>query len=255
MKMTYGKSREDLTGIIAQYSEIEFISGLTRSTIPLLHYWNNPKDRLQYLGDKIGLGIDINDLDIHFEYPVESISGAKSSYSDLMILSSSFAMGIEGKATEPPSMSISTWKKSVKQSQMVLEHWLNLIRSITNTSIKFDSEALGDIGYQILHRVASVCSIKRDRKIVLYQLFDLGENKWHDRHIEQLRNAKNHLDPHNSVEFRVHKIGLKITDRYTELCQEFDGEELSETEMASKVRYELIHGNLFKQENCSLEKL
>ena len=140
---------------------------VTRSTLPLVAYW-------------IEQGLRRGQA-YHFEYTVPSVARARPSHTDLMIVASHSAEAIEGKSTEPRYETVGEWSaKPGALRQSALGHWLKIIRGVTKVE-----PASGDVDncvYQMVHRLASVCSIERSRRRLTYQIFRVGDSHdWYPR--------------------------------------------------------------------------
>lgn len=143
---------------------------LTRSTIPLLAYWADPLPRLAALGR--ALGVDPGDpVRLHLEFQVPSLGRAKPSHTDLMVVSPGLAVAIEGKSTEPTYPTVTEWlAQGGPNRETVLGHWLGLIRSVSRA----DPGEVGHLTYQMVHRLASLCSVEAPRRALVYQVFEVG---------------------------------------------------------------------------------
>src|SRR5207244_3444061 len=78
---------------------------LSRSTAPLLAYWQDPQIRLTNLAAALSAP-DLENAIQNFEYPVPS-SGGKASFTDLMLTTNTTMVAIEGKWREPMDESVS----------------------------------------------------------------------------------------------------------------------------------------------------
>ena len=99
----------DFSSLVASYTSKELASP-KRSTVPLLSYWGNPEgSRLRDLCANLGCNPS-GSLEFHFEFPVPVQHGVgKPSFTDLMILSPTFAIAIEAKYTEPAYQTVMEW--------------------------------------------------------------------------------------------------------------------------------------------------
>lgn len=102
------KMVRDFSSLVASYTSKELASP-KRSTVPLLVYWANPEDRLRDLCANLGCNPS-GPLEFHFEFPVPVQHGVgKPSFTDLKILSPTFAIAIEAKYTEPAYQTVKEW--------------------------------------------------------------------------------------------------------------------------------------------------
>lgn len=155
--------------IVDKYGKNEFKSPY-RSTIPLLvlfksEVWNNfgliadsDKDKIKYF----------------FEWETKVVKGkGRASCTDLMIISDDVCIAVEAKRTEPPYESVKKWLGNSENKMLVLEGWLEIIKAKTKNTI--DLELINDLPYQLIHRVASACLLKKDNTNVAYLVFDLNK--------------------------------------------------------------------------------
>ena len=160
--------------MFSSHPDNEF-KNLTRSTLPLLAYW---KDEAAVLA-LIGSACEINDLvtaSVTDEFPTPSATSRdKASFTDVMVVSRSTAVAIEGKWTEPRYETVSDWLSRGDQSNRnkVLAHWLTLIR---HRATNLKETGVADVPYQMIHRTASACAFVDKRPVVLYQIFRDGKH-------------------------------------------------------------------------------
>jgi hypothetical protein len=158
---------EQLVKLLPSYA----VATPVRSTVPLVDFWRTPKARLTQLSAAIGVAL-APPIDLCFEYPVRVQRGrGKASFTDLMIVSSSAVVGIEAKFTEPRPEIVGDWLGDPPQVRRgkVLDGWLDLIRNASGTSLR--AAHVKDLPYQLIHRTASVCSVSRPIRAVVYQVF------------------------------------------------------------------------------------
>lgn len=177
----------------------ESVNSKKTSSLPLVQFWkpNYSKEGLSELAEtfleRCGLSSNFGKPAFCFEYPVPANGGkGKASMTDLMILTDSYAIAIEAKWTECKRKyeTIKEWKKSgdVENHKKVLNGWIEYIDAYlkdrgSNRKMKI-ADAIEEIPYQLLHRVASACyaachATKERHKakaIVVYHLFyDIGK--------------------------------------------------------------------------------
>lgn len=146
---------------------------LTRSTIPLLSYWQRIDVR-HVLSQQLGL-VDINDADHEFEHatPVRKPGRGKASMTDLLLRSNRTAIAIEAKWNEPRYPTVHQWKSQGHERNKghVLRHWLHMLEGFCEQAI--DQSAIGGVVYQLLHRSASACRAAGPHRsaVVLYLIF------------------------------------------------------------------------------------
>lgn len=157
--------------LIYKFNVKEFKSPY-RSTIPLLALYK-AKPYFHF-----GLASDTETMKakyvFEFETPVAKGKGAPSC-TDLMIVYSSTCIAIEAKWTEPPYSTVKQWLGESSNKRQVLEGWLEIISSLSGIFLHYDTVA--GLPYQLIHRVASACSLKRANTNVVYLCFDLSAAK------------------------------------------------------------------------------
>ena len=167
MRCFYGSySPQSFVTILHQMSDSEF--KLSRSTVPSLHYWREPQLSLARVLEAIGLSADAAGT-LCFEYPVASLGRNKPSFSDLMYVSTYGSIAFEAKSTEPLGETGKQWLEKKNHSgnaTSVLRHWLALIERVTGRA---SVDAIQDLPYQMIHRVASLCSVDASRRVLMYQ--------------------------------------------------------------------------------------
>jgi hypothetical protein len=214
MKLCHGLPGSlDFETLLWTLPDKEFCN-LTRSTIPLLYYWSDPRDRLNFICDKLGVAADSEGA-LCFEYPVKSVGRNKPSFTDLMYISEKLALGIEAKSTEPRYEDLKTWIKKGSSSENrrnVIEHWLEIIQKLTRHNSA--SASVGNLVYQMIHRMASVCSVNAASHKLIYQIFAF-EILAID-YEASLRELKSALDPHDMISMYVHEVHLKRTAFFEE---------------------------------------
>ena len=91
---------------------------LTRSTLPLLAYWKVRAAVLGLIGSACGIS-DLASATVTEEFPTPSAAPHdKASFTDVMVASSSTALAIEGKWTEPRYEIVSDWlKRGIKATE------------------------------------------------------------------------------------------------------------------------------------------
>jgi hypothetical protein len=190
-----------------------------RSTVPLVDYWRAPEQRLQDLWERLRVRQPGN-TEMHFEYEVPVQRGrGKSSFTDLMIVTDDVAVAIEAKFTEPRYESVATWLGGAPTTNRVdvLEGWLCAIETAVEASIPRD--AVRDLPYQLIHRTASVCCVRRRKRIVVYQVF--GDSPA-DHYAGDLRRLAAGIAAPDRIAFVVLGCASRSTDRYARLEERWD---------------------------------
>jgi hypothetical protein len=157
-----------------------------RSTLPLVDFWRTPEARLAQLSAAIGVAL-LPPIELCFEFPVPVQRGrGNSSFTDLMIIANSAAVAIEAKLTGPRYQTAGDWLRDPpgENRNEVLEGWLDLIRDATGTSLSV--REVKDLPYQLIHRTASVCSVLRPVRAVVYQVFAEGLPEYYVNDLSKL---------------------------------------------------------------------
>lgn len=149
----------DYEQLLYSLPDTEF-KNLTRSTIPLLDAWRDPKSAVEMLTPTVAL--DPSHTQAHFEFTVPSLGRARASATDVMVTSDGTAIGIEAKSTEPMYETVGEWLAGgAANRRRVLDHWCELIGCSPSTEID-------RCVYQMVHRLASVCSLRASSTHLLY---------------------------------------------------------------------------------------
>ncbi|HEV8512474.1 MAG TPA: hypothetical protein VGQ59_04330 [Cyclobacteriaceae bacterium] len=157
--------------IVEKYGSNEFKSPY-RSTIPLLVLFKNQK------WNNFGLIENSDETNakyiFEFETPVKKGNGGPSC-TDLIIEYQNACIAIESKRTEPPYETVKNWLGDSNNRKLVLEGWLEMIGDYIKN--KIDARLINDLPYQLVHRVASACSMGKLKTKVVYLGFDLDKTK------------------------------------------------------------------------------
>ncbi|RZJ34733.1 MAG: hypothetical protein EOO51_08375 [Flavobacterium sp.] len=166
-----GQPLNSIDEIYFKFGRKEFKSPF-RSTIPLIVlYKNNQIPDFKYLNETPSI---ISRKTFEYQTNVRKGRGLPSC-TDLMIENQDFCIAIESKRSEPPYQKVESWLKINLNRELVLEGWLEIINSHLRLNISL--KEIGGLPYQLIHRVASACSIGKKDTIVLYAGFDLDEVK------------------------------------------------------------------------------
>jgi hypothetical protein len=225
-----------------------------RSTIPLLEYWRPSCNRLDGLWHRIDCPpAAVSEL--HFEYEVRVAAGrGKASYTDLMILADEVAVGIEAKFTEPPYEPVAVWlerkpthngcdsrseNNQYRNNRLeVLNGWLHAIQKVTSRCIEL--EAIRELPYQLIHRTASVCSVERPRRCLLYQVFSNEPPAYYG---DLLHTWARILGDCHELGLWVFWCRLRRSETYLRLEARWES---GERELGEQVRSELLTGSLLE---------
>jgi hypothetical protein len=210
-----------------------------RSTVPLLDFWRNPADRLEQFGPAVH-STPLLSATLSFEYPVAVRRGrGKASYTDLMITSESTAIAVEAKFTEPRYENVRDWlgTTSSENRRDVLAGWLDCISGIAAKPVEVAE--VSNIPYQLIHRTASVCSLVRRERIVVYQLFGASDLDVYRRDLTALHT----LVSTAAIRFVIVACPFKKSVRYVELEAAWHRGERHD--LSGRVRQALLDGPLF----------
>ena len=229
----------DFPKLVDSYSEHELASP-RRSTVPLLAFWAHAGARFRELAAHVGLDPS-EPVEFCFELPVPVQQGkGKASFTNLMILSSSFAVAIEAKYTEPPYETVKKWlsKPGKENREVVLEGWLCLIERATGVRLRVAQ--LADHPYQLIHRTASACFPQVRRRWVMYQLF--SKSALPD-YLEHLSGVRCLLCSQEGLSFGVLLSPPKASAEYSEIEARWKA---GERDLSREVRAGLLSETLFK---------
>lgn len=196
--------------LYCKYNKKEFKSPF-RSTIPLiLLFKNNILQDLELLKS-----VDKDNLNYIFEYETPVCKGkGKASCTDLMIENNDLGIAIEAKRTEDKYETVEKWlsKGNKENKKEVLCGWLELIEK--HLDIKIDSKNIEKLPYQLIHRVASACSLSRKQTSVIYIGFDL-KPKMKEYYLKCLNDISSILN--NKLDFYLITYGIQKSERQIEL--------------------------------------
>lgn len=230
-------------------SNIYDFSKIDCSTVKLLDYWRDYEKVLSVI--KENLGVLINNYKICFEYPVKSIGRAKASFTDIMIFTDDYLLGIEAKYKENRYDSCRKWIDKGKNSDIrekVLNHWIGIMNK--NLDCKIELNDIMELEYQLIHRTASVCYEKRNKYYVLYQKFYKG-NEAKLKQKEDLKKLKN-IIKNNKIRFAIQFIKFKDSEHYENIKASisndlniFDKSEIIKSILKNKSLIEVLNDNEF----------
>jgi len=207
--------------LLEQYAVTEFASP-ARSTVPSIAFWSSPDNRIPDLANLLNLVRPI-ECRMEFEHLTTPPKGTgKESHTDIMISWDDVCIGVEAKYTEGPYDTVSAWKtKGTSQAnrEAVLDGWCNLIRARTNT--EFPIEAVSDITYQMIHRLAAVCSAPQRRAHVIYQVFNPDDKK-RTYYLSQLLKLKEAIGESDVVKLWVYYVDIVPSDNYRHLLRQWE---------------------------------
>jgi hypothetical protein len=231
------KCTADFPKLVNEYKPAELASP-RRSTVPLLAFWANPDSRFRELAKYTGLD-PIPPVDFCFEFPVHVQHGkGKASFTDLMIISASFAVAIEAKYTEPEYETVEKWlsKPGRKNREAVLGGWLSLIQQATG--VRLELAQVAKCPYQLIHRTASACSPPVQRRWVVYQVFSKSLPCYYLGH---LTNMQRLLCGQSCLSFGVLLSPFDGSVEYSKICARWEN---GERDLSTEVRAALLSGPL-----------
>lgn len=243
--MIYYKKKQisSIDDVYEKYDKREFKSPY-RSTIPLIALFkNNQTPNIQFVKhDKI------QDVNFIFEYETSIIKGkGRASCTDLIMKYSNSCIAIEAKRTEPPYVKVGKWLGDSINKKQVLEGWLDLIN--TYTDLKVNISELNDLPYQLIHRVASACSLKQQHTEVIYIGFDLKE-KMTNYYLDSLGKISTILK--NRVDIYLYSYKIEKSEEQINLEKRWD---LGERDLSQDVINGLVNNNLMRFSEANIIKI
>lgn len=220
-------SMDSVTSAVPLYGTKEFESP-TRSTIPMLSMLIHAPDRFA----EIIASLDMpSGYETYLEFTVKSPKGrGKASHTDVMLKTGSDVLAIEAKWTEPMYEPVSDWlkKSSGPNRPLVLEGWLDLLRSTATVDLQADQ--FGSVIYQMLHRAASAAASGSNPRLAYFLFKPSNDNRSATSgHIcEELSRLWSLLGSPESFPFYVVEIEMTSTSLHNSLCERPKNEETSE---------------------------
>ncbi len=240
MKLCYGQPHyADFEELLWAMPDKEF-KNLTRSTIPLLSYWADAAAALETLCRMLEIGVGNGTL--CFEYAVKSLGRNKPSFTDIMYISQQVAIAIEAKSTEPQYDTVEEWLKrgtDIPNRRKVARHWLALIEK--RTDLRVDDDRVCPLIYQMVHRLASLCSIDSSCHVLVYQLFEFDKHTDYEPSLNELRKA---LDPERRIRMYLHTIRMEQTSDFSQIKDRL--EVVRDEDRPFIVRNALLDRSLFR---------
>ena len=252
MKLHLGRPEPlDYETLISETPDQEF-KNLTRSTIPLLAYWASPSERLASICHRLDIVVPY-DMRLCFEYPVPSVGRAMASFTDIMGISDSICVAIEGKSTEDNYDSVKDWlAKGGSSRPPVLAHWLELIANKTGIKIhKTNFSTFDDVTYQMIHRTASACALDKPHTVVVYQIFDVKQKL--PNYKEKLLGLATAIGAEGKIDILLNVIRTHRTKAYETTKKEIKS--LEKKDVPQWVRNAILDGNLFQFDDGSWESI
>jgi len=243
--MIYYK-KQGLTSIDSIYQKFnkkEFKSPY-RSTIPLIALFKSN----QIANIKSLKSNSISNIDYIFEHETHVTKGNGSpSCSDLLIKHSNGCIVIEAKRTEPPYEKVGKWLGSSTNKKLVLEGWLELINNFTD--LKVDISEITDLPYQLIHRVASACSLKKQHTEIIYVGFNLNERKA-NYYLSCLEKFSKILE--NRIDLYLYCYDIDKSEELIKLEKKWDS---GERDLSQNVISGLVNDNLMKLSETMTKKI
>jgi hypothetical protein len=238
-----------MKALVAKYPSDEFDSP-ERSTVPSLAFWMGTQGRVSELCSALGLAFP-GECTVEFEYQVAPPAGrGKESHTDVMLWWGTTCIGVEAKYTEPPYEVVSHWLKAGSKPEnrlKVLGGWCDLIAK--TTSKQCAPESLGEETYQMIHRIASVCSRPEKQKHVVYQVFDPQSEKI-GYYRQELARLKRVFGTGSAIGLHIAKVAVRSSDVHSTLVREWNKDR---TPCSADVIAGLITGTLMSCGQMSIE--
>lgn len=242
--MIYFKKHEfkSVDNIYDSYNAKEFRSPF-RSTIPLLVMIKNNQIPVE-----LAKQYNCNEkprLILEYETPVAKGKGLPSC-TDLMIEYQDSCIAIESKRTEGRYESVSHWLDDSQNKKNVLTGWLSIINSHIDSAVNFDD--ILHLPYQLIHRVASACSLWKTETHILHLGFDLNKVK-EDYYTECLSEFARILK--YKVNLHLHLYSILKSGRQLSLELEWNKgkRDLSESIKGGLVKNNLMSLKIIKKKN------
>ncbi|MDI6808330.1 MAG: hypothetical protein QME66_05035 [Candidatus Eisenbacteria bacterium] len=232
-----GTPQPDWRGIVGALHDAD-LNSPRRSTIPLVAYWQDALARLTPLQNQLRFPV-VAPITFSFEHSVGVRRGrGKPSCTDLMIISSSVAIAIEAKYTEPEYETVSAWLHEPRDTNRcdVLGGWLDMLHTATEDKLTVDRVL--HLPYQLIHRAASACFPRAAHRAVLYQIFDVTHR---DCYLDALRGLRA-LVPTSSLKLGAIATPTVPSRIYAGLLARWDA---GERKMGHDVRSALLKGETF----------
>lgn len=226
------QSVSSVDNLYDKFSSKEFKSPF-RSTIPLLIMLRNNQIPAVDVDNK-----EINEIPtLTLEHETLVVSGKGfPSCTDLMIEYKNSCIAVESKRTEPPYQTVEKWLGVSKNKKLVLSGWLSIINSQINSSIKI--EDVNSLPYQLIHRVAAACALKKIDTHVLYLGFDLDVKK-ENYYINSLLAFSKILK--NKIKLHLHCYSINKFESQIELEYKWNNKE---RDLSTLIKNGLLKNNL-----------
>jgi hypothetical protein len=214
----------------------------TRSTLPLLAYWSSPSERLTAIRKEFAPNDGLAEATACFEYPVQCVGLNAASFTDLMLLAPQVAVAIEARWMEPLGDTIDGWRagRDTETSNAALNHWFEIISGVTGRSPKHEADDAPLI-YEMVHRVASLCSTGKRNLHLIYELF----GGWHAaRYEEELTRLAHRIRTEGRIGVWIHSVEVTASPEHEKLKNGwFD---LPSSARADALRHLMLEGKAFQ---------
>jgi hypothetical protein len=228
--------------LIESYPPRQFNSP-RRSTVPLLSFWRYPPEkRIHSFYGILGLNPP-GEFTAAFEYTVKPPQGkGKVSCTDLMFQCQSYCIAIEAKYTEPKYPWVEKWLQAgdINNRRKVLQGWLGRIGGVTGVNLAI--EQVQKLEYQLIHRVASACSVDSTVCYVVYQVFDLTQKK-QEYYSSQFDSFSRMLGLNSKLRLILLNVQIQPTDRYNSLKEKWQN---GQRHLCDEVIKGLLNNDLMK---------
>jgi hypothetical protein len=229
--------------IYNKFNKNEFKSP-RRSTIPLIVLFKHN----QVLDQEFINSNSIPEIDYIFEHKTSVVKGKGSpSFTDLMIEYSNGCIAIEAKRTEPPYYKVEKWLSNSSNKKLVLEGWLEIINNYTG--LKVEISEIQDLPYQLIHRVASACSLMKLHTKIIYIGFDLNERK-KKYYLNCLESFSSILE--NKLDLYLYCYNIDKTEELIQLERRWD---LGERDLSQNIISGLQNDTLMKLSETMKRKM
>lgn len=246
MTFFFDKQRVDsIDDLLLLYKPGEFESP-TRSTVPLLSLVKHDRATWRRLAEVVSMS---NPTEAHFEFTVDPVQGTGNpSHTDVMLMDGLSAAAIEAKWTEPAYDTVGVWLRagsSLENRQAVCTGWLSLLRPYS--SRKLDLASFESATYQMVHRAASACTVKRKPALAYLQFSPLPNGRRPE--IEKLQRQLSKLDELLGSPTHFPFSLIEVETKPTEAFRRISGLPKGSPRTAEVVRAALVEVPLFEFTN------
>jgi len=155
-----------------------------------------------------------------------------------MLTTANAALAIEAKYLEPPYGTVDAWlgPNPTENRRQVLQGWFDVLERSIGCAL--DARSAAEIPYQLIHRMASVCSVSRPRRFVIYQVFDRSKRAYYETELRRCREALGS----SGIVLALALTSATPMSPYSPLLQRWDA---GERDLSAEVKALLVAGSTF----------